>query len=147
MTNKLEVKIKRIDKTLPLPKYQTSGSVAFDLYSREDMTIPAKSLGLIPSNLIIQTPPGYMLIVVPRSSTPKRKGLSIPHGIGIIDRDYSGENDEVLLQVYNFTDNEVKIDKQERIAQATFVRVDTAEWKEVDKMSEQDRGGYGSTGY
>ena len=142
----MEIKIKRIDKDMPLPEYQTAGSVAFDLYAREKMTIAPSSLGFIPTNLIIETPPGYMLTVVPRSSTPKRKGLSIPHGIGIIDQDYCGEKDEILLQVYNFTDQKVEIDRGERIGQATFVKVEKAEWNEVENTEKPTRGGIGSTG-
>jgi len=142
----MEISIKRIEKNLPLPEYQTPGSVAFDIYSRKDMTIEPKSLGFIPTNLIIKTPPGYALIIVPRSSTPKRKGLSIPHGIGIIDQDYCGEQDELLLQVYNFNNQEVKIERGERMSQAIFVPIAKAVWQEVDQMSENSRGGYGSTG-
>lgn len=142
----MQVKIKRIDTSLPLPEYQTSGAVAFDLYSRLDMAIAPKTIGLIPTNLIIETPAGYMLTVVTRSSTPKKKGLLVPHGIGIIDQDYHGEKDEVMLQVYNFTDQEVVIAKGERVGQAVFVRVDKAEWEEVGEMKETSRGGFGSTG-
>ncbi len=142
----MEVKIKRIDKSLPLPEYQTIGSVAFDLYSRKKMIIKAKSIGLIPTNIIIEIPNGYMLTVVTRSSTPKRKGLSVPHGIGIIDQDYHGNNDEILLQVYNFTDKDVEIESGERLGQAAFMRVDIATWKETNTMSDIDRGGVGSTG-
>ncbi|MFA5358378.1 MAG: dUTP diphosphatase [Patescibacteria group bacterium] len=142
----MKVKIKRIEKDLPLPDYQTPGSVAFDLYSRTAMTIPAKTVSVIPTNLIIETPPGYMLAIVPRSSTPKRKGLLIPHGLGIVDQDYCGEKDEILLQVYNFTDNKVTIDRGERIGQAVFIRIDKTEWEETDQMQSNSRGGYGSTG-
>ncbi|MCX6779985.1 MAG: dUTP diphosphatase [Candidatus Magasanikbacteria bacterium] len=142
----MQIKIKRIDKTLPLPAYQTKGAVAFDIYSRLDMSIEPKSIALIPTNLIIQTPPGYMLAVVPRSSTAKKKGLSIPHGIGIIDQDYCGPNDEILYQVYNFTDSLVPITKGERVGQATFIRTDQATWEEVDSIKSESRGGFGSTG-
>jgi len=142
----MKVKIKRIDKSLPLPEYLTKGSVAFDLYSRQDMIIPAKSIRRIPTNYIVEIPVGYMLSITTRSSTPKRKGLSIPHGLGIIDQDYHGENDEILLQIYNFTDKDTEIKRGERIGQAAFLRVDTAEWNEVDKMSNNDRGGFGGTG-
>lgn len=146
MKNTMQVKIKRIDTSLPLPEYQTSGAVAFDLSSRQDMTIAPKTIALIPTNLIIQTPVGYMLTVVTRSSTPKKKGLLVPHGIGIIDQDYHGEQDEIMLQVYNFTDQEVAITRGERIGQAAFVRVDRGEWEEVGEMKETSRGGFGSTG-
>ncbi len=142
----MQVKIKRIDTSLPLPEYQTSGAVAFDLYSRTDMAIAPKTIALIPTNLIIQTPVGYMLTVVTRSSTPKKKGLLVPHGIGIIDQDYHGEKDEIMLQVYNFTDQEVAITRGERVGQAAFVRVDRGEWEEVSEMKETSRGGFGSTG-
>lgn len=142
----MQVNIKRIDISLPLPEYQTAGSVAFDLYSRIDMTITPKSLGLIPTNIIVQTPPGYMLMIASRSSTPKKKGLLIPHGIGIIDQDYCGEKDEMLFQVYNFTDQEVLITKGERIAQGVFVKIDRGEWTEIAEMTDPNRGGFGSTG-
>ncbi|TSC84325.1 MAG: dUTP pyrophosphatase [Parcubacteria group bacterium Gr01-1014_13] len=142
----MQVKIKRIDTSLPLPEYQTSGAVAFDLYSRQDLTIAPKTIALIPTNLIVETPVGYMLTVVTRSSTPKKKGLLVPHGIGIIDQDYHGEKDEIMLQVYNFTDQEVLITRGERVGQAAFVRVDRGEWQEVNEMKETSRGGFGSTG-
>lgn len=141
----MKVSIKRIDPSLPLPLYHTTGAAAFDIYSRETLTIAAKSLGFIPTNFIIKIPPGYMLVVVPRSSTPKRKGLLSPHGIGIIDQDYCGEKDEIVLQVYNFTEQEVAIERGERIGQATFVPIDRAEWEEVDKIDAPTRGGFGST--
>lgn len=142
----MQVKIKRLDTSLPLPEYQTSGAVAFDLYSRTDITIAAKTIALIPTNLIIATPTGYMLTVVTRSSTPKKKGLLVPHGIGIIDQDYHGEKDEIMLQVYNFTDQEVIITRGERVGQAAFVRVDQCVWEEVTEVKETSRGGFGSTG-
>lgn len=142
----MKVKIKRIDKTLPLPEYHTSGAVAFDLYSREDMTVAPKEIVHIRTNFIIEIPKGYLLAVVTRSSTPRKKGLYIPHGIGIIDQDYHGEQDEVKCQVYNATDHDVIIERGERLGQATFVRVDTAKWEEVEKMDETNRGGFGSTG-
>jgi len=142
----MQVKIKRIDNTLPLPEYQTAGAVAFDLYSREDMVIAPKTIALIPTNLIIETPKGYMLTVVTRSSTPKKKGLLVPHGIGIIDQDYHGAKDEIMLQVYNFTDQEATVSRGERVGQAAFVRVDRGEWEEVGEVKETSRGGFGSTG-
>ena len=82
VTQQLTVTIKRIDKSLPLPTYATAGSVGFDLLCREDREISPRSLGLIPGNVIVQTPPGYMLMITLRSSTPRRKGLLIPHGLG-----------------------------------------------------------------
>lgn len=142
----MKVKIKRVDTSLPLPAYQTAGAVAFDLYSREDMIIKPKTIALVPTNIIVEVPKGYMLTVVTRSSTPKKKGLLVPHGIGIIDQDYHGAKDEIMLQMYNFTDQDATITRGERVGQAAFVRVDRGEWEEVDEAKSDSRGGFGSTG-
>ena len=141
----MKVNIKRIDKTLPLPKYETAGSVGFDLICRESAEIAPHAIVLIPANVIVETPPDYMLMVCSRSSTPRKFGLMVPQGVGIVDTDYCGEEDELQIQVYNFTDSVVKVERGSRIAQAIFVRVDIAEWHEVEEMSTASRGGFGST--
>lgn len=141
----MKVKIKRVDKSLPLPKYETDGSVGFDLLCRESAEIAPRSIVLIRANVIVETPPGYMLMVCMRSSTPRKFGLMMAQGLGIIDNDYCGEEDELKIQVYNFTDEPVTIERGSRIAQAIFVRVDKAEWNEVDQMTSTSRGGFGST--
>jgi dUTP pyrophosphatase len=140
----MHVRIKTIGDT-PLPQYQTAGAVGFDLAAREHTTIKAKSIGLVPTGVIIEVPKGYMLHVGARSSTPKKKGLLVPHGFGVIDQDYCGETDEILLQFYNFTDHDVTVEKGERVGQGIFVQVGVAQWEQVDKMKEQSRGGFGST--
>ena len=142
----MKVKIKRIDKSLPLPIYETDGSVGFDILAREDLEIPSKEIKLIPANIIVEIPVGYMLIVASRSSTPKKKGLMPPHGFGIIDHDYCGPEDEIKIQVLNFLDSSVQIKKGEKIAQGVFVRIDKFEWEEVEEMTAETRGGFGSTG-
>ncbi|GAC1366402.1 MAG: dUTP diphosphatase [Ktedonobacteraceae bacterium] len=141
----LNVKIKRIDTGLPLPVYATDGSVGFDLMCREDTEVAPRMLGRIPGNLIVQTPPGYMLLLTMRSSTARRKGLLIPNGVGVIDQDYSGEGDELLVSVYNFRDAPVTVARGERIAQGIFVPIARVVWTEVDEVG-KGRGGFGSTG-
>ncbi len=142
----MKVKIKRIDKTLPLPIYETNGSVGFDLIARENIEIAVKKVALIPANIIVEVPVGYMLIVASRSSTPIKKGLQPPHGFGIIDHDYCGPNDEIRVLVYNFTDQPVTVQRGEKIAQGVFVKIDKFEWEEVEEMKKESRGGFGSTG-
>ncbi|MCL5411249.1 MAG: dUTP diphosphatase [Patescibacteria group bacterium] len=141
----MKVKIKRIDASLPLPIYETDGSVGFDLLARETLIVRPKQIVLIPCNVIVEVPDGYMLLIASRSSTPIKKGLTPPHGVGVLDQDYCGENDEVLVEVYNFTDLAVTVEKGDKIAQGVFVRVDKAEWIEVGEMDHPNRGGVGST--
>lgn len=139
------LKITRIDKSLPLSRYETEGSCGFDLYARNDIKILPKQIVLIPSNIIVEVPKGYMLVIASRSSTPQKKGLMLPHGIGIIDHDYCGPHDEVKIQVMNFTDREAEIKKGEKIAQGIFVKINKFSFKEVECIKSNSRGGFGST--
>lgn len=141
----MNIRISRIDPSLPLPEYQTPGSVAFDLYTREDAIIEAKSYKLLPSNLIIEVPEGHVLITASRSSTAK-KGLSLANGIGVIDQDYHGPKDEIGILLYNFTDMPVAVKRGDRLAQGLIVPIAKARWEEVAQIKEESRGGFGSTG-
>lgn len=141
-----QVKIRRIDTSLPLPSYATEGSVGFDLYARENVEVPSGQITLIPANVIIEVPKGYMLAIASRSSTPKKKGFLPPHGFGVIDQDYCGPEDEIKIQVYNFSGETVMVERGERLAQGLFVRVDTLAFEEVSQMEAPSRGGFGSTG-
>ena len=141
----LQVNIKRIDTELPLPEYATAGSVGFDLICRQDTEVAPRDLARIPGNVIVQTPPGYMLLLTMRSSTAQRKGLLIPNGVGVIDQDYCGEGDELMVSVYNFRNEAVTVIRGERVAQGIFVPIARVVWHEVRQIG-PGRGGFGSTG-
>lgn len=142
----MDVFIRRIDPTLPLPRYETAGAVGFDLITRETTTIEPKTIGLVPGNVIVKVPEGYALLILPRSSLPRKKGLVCPHSLGVIDQDYHGPKDEIFVQVQNVSDQPVTVERGERIAQGLFVRVDRANWVEVEDHGVESRGGFGSTG-
>jgi len=142
----MNVKIKRIDPSLPLPQYHTDGAVAFDLYARIETKIKPYQFEMIATNFVIETPPGYMLMLAARSSSAKKKGLNMRNGVGIIDQDYCGNEDELYVLIQNLTDTEVTIEKEERIAQAIFVQIAKPSFTEVDTMHHTSRGGFGSTG-
>ncbi|MFH0834531.1 MAG: dUTP diphosphatase [Patescibacteria group bacterium] len=141
----MKVKIFRIDKSLPLPVYETAGAVGFDLLAREETAIAPGEIKLIPANVIIATPPGFALLVTSRSSTPRKKGLTQPHGLGVIDQDYCGSEDEIKIQVHNFSQQKVVVERGEKIAQGLFVRCERADFEEIDKVENETRGGFGST--
>ena len=141
----MKLKIVRIDKTLPLPEYKTIGSAAFDMYTRIDVTIRPKETVIVPSNLIIEVPIGYFLLLASRSSTGK-KGLFRPNGIGVIDQDFHGPKDEIGIMVYNITDEPIELKRGDRIAQGLILPIEKAEWEEVEVIKTESRGGFGSTG-
>lgn len=142
----MHVQIHRIDSTLPLPKYESTGAVGFDLITRETTVVEPGAIGLVPGNVVVKVPEGYALLLVPRSSMPRKKGLVCPHSLGVIDCDYHGEKDELMVQVQNITDKPVTVERGERIAQGMFVQVGIAQWEEVDDHGAPTRGGFGSTG-
>jgi dUTP pyrophosphatase len=140
------IDIKRVDKELPLPKHETPGAVAFDFLARENTTIEPGKIALVPGNIIACTPPGYMLMVSSRSSLAKKKQLMLANGVGIIDQDYCGSEDEVKIMLWNFGSTLAVIERGERIAQGMFVKIERAEWNEVETTATESRGGFGSTG-
>src|SRR3989344_1168008 len=141
----MRVRIKRMDKSLPLPEYKTAGAVAFDLASRVSVTILPKGVVRVPLNVAIEPPPGYMVMLAARSSLHK-KGLMLAHSVGIVDNDFCGDEDEYIVPLYNFTDLPVSVERGERIAQGMFKKYDKADWEEVENLGNKTRGGFGSTG-
>ncbi|HLD07514.1 MAG TPA: dUTP diphosphatase [Candidatus Peribacterales bacterium] len=141
----MKVAITRIDKSLPLPRYESNGATGFDLITRETTIVEPGKIALVPSNVIVKVPEGYTLLIIPRSSLPRKKALVCPHSLGVIDQDYCGPEDEIKVQVQNISTEPVTIEKGERIAQGLFVRVDAAEWMETEANG-KSRGGFGSTG-
>lgn len=142
----MQVSIQRVDPSLPLPAYHSDGAVGFDLVTRELTIVEPGKIALVPGNVIVKVPEGFALMIVPRSSLPRKKGLVCPHSLGIIDQDYHGETDEILVQVQNITDAPVTVERGERIAQGIFVKVERAQWQEVGSHGKESRGGFGSTG-
>jgi dUTP pyrophosphatase len=149
----MRIKIKRFDKSLPLPeteefesgstKSQDKGMVAaFDFYCREDVLIPPHEIKLIPVNNAIAVPPDHFLLLSARSSTSWKKGLMLANGIGIVDPFYSGDKDEIKLQLFNITDKPVAVKKGEALAQGVIVKREAIEWIEVDSMGTDGHGGY-----
>lgn len=141
----MQVKIKRFDKNLPLPAYKSTGAACTDLYTRKDAIIPPGGISYIPLNIALEVPASHLAIIAPRSSTHKI-GIMQANGIGIIDSDYCGNNDELVFAAYNFTPESVKIEKGTRLAQLIILGYENIDFKETDTLGNTDRGGFGSTG-
>jgi len=142
----MKAKIKRINSTVPLPQYHTPESAGFDIASSADITVGAGEVAKIPTGLVIAAPKGHFLLIAARSSLSLKKGLAMANGIGIIDPDFAGPNDEINIIVHNFTSKPVEVKKGERLAQGVFLKTEQAEWEEVNELRSVDRGGMGSTG-
>jgi dUTP pyrophosphatase len=141
----MDVPILRLHDTTPEPTYATAGSVGFDLSTAESVDIAPGAIALVGTGLVVATPSGWCLLISLRSSTPRKFGVLQPHAIGVIDEDYCGPEDELRLQLLNFTSAPVHIPAGSRIAQGVFVRAERGEWSAHDPARES-RGGFGSTG-
>lgn len=131
---------------MPLPQYESDGAAAFDLAAAGDVTIQPGQVALIPTGLVIEVPPGMFLGIFARSSTPLKRGLMVANGVGIVDPDYCGPDDEVKIAVLNFTSAPVRVAAGDRIAQGMLLPVNRVTWEETQVLREDSRGGFGSTG-
>jgi len=95
---------------------------------------------------VIEVPRGMFLGIFARSSTPLKRGLMVANGVGIVDPDYCGPEDEVKIAVLNFTQSPVRVAAGDRIAQGVFLPATRVTWEEVDGVRTESRGGFGSTG-
>jgi dUTP pyrophosphatase len=142
----IPVKILKVHPDAEIPEYKTPGACAFDLALVEDAVIAPGEVARLRTGLVFCVPPGHALLVASRSSMPKKTGLIIPHGFGLIDEDYCGPEDELLLQVQNPTDAPVSVKKGDRLMQGLIVPIARAAFETVASLETPSRGGFGTTG-
>lgn len=142
----MRLKIRRLDPTVSLPTYGTDESAGFDLAAAHDVRVAPGQIALVRTGLVIEVPTGHFLGIFARSSTPLKRGLMVANGVGVIDPDYSGPDDEVMVQLLNFTSTEVQVKRGDRLAQAVVLPAPRVSWQEVTELREVTRGGFGATG-
>jgi dUTP pyrophosphatase len=142
----MRLKIRRLNPTVPLPSYATNDAAGFDLAAAHDVTIAPGGVALVRTGLIIEVPTGHFLGIFARSSTPLKRGLLVANGVGVVDPDYSGPEDEIMIQVLNFTGTTVEVKRGDRLAQGIVLPAPKVAWQEVSEIKETTRGGFGATG-
>ena len=136
-------------RDLPLPSYGTPGAAGLDLRAAVPqefpVNIPPGGRALIPTGLSIAVPEGYEAQVRPRSGLAVKHGITCLNTPGTIDSDYRGEVHALLI---NHGAEPFEVRRGERIAQMVIARYERAVWREVEALSETERGagGFGSTG-
>ena len=131
---------------MALPAYGTDESAGFDLAAAHDVVVASRQIVLVRTGLVIEVPTGHFLAIFARSSTPIKRGLVVSNGVGVIDPDYSGPDDEVMIQVLNVTEAPVHIRRGDRLAQGIVLPAPRVTWQEVTEIREVTRGGFGATG-
>jgi dUTP pyrophosphatase len=142
----MRLRIRRLDPTIPLPAYGTGESAGFDLAAAHDVVVPPRQIALVRTGLVIEVPAGCFLGIFARSSTPLKRGLMVANGVGIIDPDYSGPTDEIMIQLLNVGEHDAHVKRGDRLAQGIVLPAPRVTWDEVTDLRETVRGGFGSTG-
>lgn len=142
----MNLRVRRLSAEVPLPTYETIGAAGFDLAAAADITVAAGGVALVPTGLVIEVPPGMFLGIFARSSTPLKRGLMVANGVGVIDSDYCGPDDEIKIAVMNFTGTAVAIRRGDRIAQGILLAAPGVTWVEAEELRRESRGGFGGTG-
>ena len=150
---KPSIRIFRQEKDVSLPVRKTSGSAGWDVFASEETVLEPGKVALVPTGLIIETPPGYHFRVFIRSGFAVRHNVSLVNSVGIIDSDYCGPEDYLkiaMVKHYHPEAEKTIISKGERIAQIIFENNTFASisWDEQDEPAfhGKSRGGFGSTG-
>ena len=137
------------NENINLPKRKTKFSAGYDVEAAEDIVIPSFKKGMNPT-LVKTGVKAYMqddevLMLYNRSSNPKKKGLILANSVGVIDKDYYGNQDNdghIMFAFYNIKEEDIEIKKGECIGQAIFQKYFLSD----DDNAEGERtGGFGST--
>ena len=101
---------------------------------------------IIPTGIAIELPSAELAaFIFARSGLASKRGLAPANKVGVVDCDYRGE---IMVALHNHSAIEQSVAKGERIAQMVIAPYITAEFTEVESLSDTDRGegGFGSTG-
>lgn len=116
-----------------------------DLRAAETVEMKEGDFKLISLGVSMKLPSGYEAHIVPRSSTFKNFGVIQTNHCGVVDNSYSGTNDIWKFPAYALRDT--VIHENDRICQFRIIKkMPHIYFIEVDKLDNEDRGGFGSTG-
>lgn len=128
-----------------MPKRSYDDDAGLDLFVSETVIIEPNSFMDVPTSVAVQLPPHTWGLVTGRSSAFRRKGLMVVPGV--IDAGYRGE---LFSAVYNVTNQQVRIEAGERVAQLIVLNNATRYLTPVEypELLPSPRGsnGFGSSG-
>jgi len=137
------IRVQLLDSMAKTPTRANTNDAGWDLYSAIDTIVPSKQRKTVRTGIAIQMPEQFAGLIWPRS------GLSVKHGIdvlaGVVDSGYRGE---IMVCLYNTSEENVSISTGDRIAQIIFQEVPrvTMEIHETLGSSQRGDNGFGSSG-
>lgn len=134
-------------KDLKLPERNTKLSAGYDFYNPDEVTLEPKQIVYVKTGVKSKFVDSLCLKLYNRSSNPKKKGLVLINGVGVVDADYYNNTDnegEIAFAFMNITDKPVTIGVGEKLGQGIFERYYTT--AEEQEITNERTGGFGSTG-
>lgn len=132
---------------MSLPERSTKKSAGYDFINPETVTIQPKEIVYVKTGIKAKFPDDLVLKLYNRSSNPKKKGLVIMNGVGIIDADYYNNPDnegEMAFAFMNIKDEPVTIEAGEKLGQGIFEKYYTV--TNENEIENERTSGFGSTG-
>lgn len=116
-----------------------------DLRTIDVITLKKGQFRKVDLGVAMELPAGYEALLVPRSSTFKNYGVLQANSMAVIDNSFCGDDDYWSFLVLATED--VTIPKGARICQFRIMKNQPQiDFKVVDKLGNENRGGMGSTG-
>lgn len=141
----MQINVKKINEESRIPTYSHEADAGADLYSAIDLFLPANSFATVPTGVCMQIPTGYVGYINPRSGLAAKNGVTVLNAPGTIDAGYTGE---IKVILFNHSNKDYQILKDDRIAQMVFQKIEYAIFQETEELGSTERGngGFGSTG-
>ena len=142
-----KIKIKKLNENAIIPTLGSEEAAGVDLHAciTESIYISPHETVKIRTGLAIELPKGTFGAIIARSGLATKEGLAPANKVGVIDSDY---RNSIIVALHNHSNMSRTINPGERIAQLVVLPYIPIEFKEVDKLSDTERGlgGFGSTG-
>jgi dUTP pyrophosphatase len=128
--------------------YNYESDSGFDLYSIEQITIPAFGRALVPTGIVLDIPEGFEVQIRSKSGLALNQGLMVLNSPGTIDQGYIGE---IKVIIFNTNNHSVIIERGMKVAQAVLANVVSGKFvtlNKIENVDQKERGsnGFGSTG-
>lgn len=137
------LEFKKLHPDAVVPQRAHDSDAGMDVYSIEDIRIPARGDTVTGLGLACKFPKGHALLVYNKSGRATK--LKLDKGAEVIDAGYRGE---IHVHLFNHSDVNVIIKKGEKIAQLILVPIWAGQPIEVEELDNTERGdgGFGSSG-
>ena len=141
----MNLPVRLLHPAAQLPRRAHPGDAGADLFSVEEVVIPAGDRRDVGTGIALAIPSGYAGFVQPRSGLAFKHGIMVVNSPGLIDAGYRGE---VRVALYNSGREPFTVAVGERIAQLVVQKVEEAEFLATDELPDTSRGqgGFGSSG-